>query len=312
MMNKMRYVITICFIFIIVIMQDAVFAEGKDGKIEILMINSDASVGKYNAAGDEFKKSVPYPVFEINLSDSKDMAEYAKMLLKQKSYDLIYCIGTQAYMVAHKHAIKTDIIFSSTINWMRLPVTRRTYGVSNELHTAAQIMLFRFIFPKAKKLCILYSNKFNRQWIKRCRIEAEKIGIEIISQKISEDESLPADFRELLTQVDGFWMISDPVLISGQDRLTKILNLCDQEKVPVFSYSDAFIQYGTVLTVSVDIPTIGRQAAGMAEDLMSGEKIKPKVQFPAGSHITLNLRKVKEYGLKYSEDALGFVNSIIE
>jgi putative ABC transport system substrate-binding protein len=311
MMNKMRHIITMCFIFIVII-PCAVFAEGKDGNIEILMINSDASVGKYTAAGDAFKATVQHTVFEINLSDSKDMAEYAKMLLKHNTYNLIYCIGTKAYMVAHKHARKTDIIFSSTINWMRLPVTRKTYGVSNELHTAAQLMLFCFIFPEVKKLGILYSNRFNRQWLKRCRVEGEKIGIEIIGRKISEGEYLTADFRELLSQVDGFWMISDPVLISGQDRLTKILNLCDQEKVPVFSYSDAFIQYGTVLTVSVDIPTIGRQAAGMAEDLMSGKRIKPKVQFPAGSHITLNLRKVKAYGLKYSEDALGFVNNLIE
>ena len=37
-------------------------------------------------------------------------------------------------------------------------------------------------------------------------------------------------------------------------------------KKPVFSYNSAFASYGTVLMISADIPTIGRQAASLAEE----------------------------------------------
>ena len=86
----------------------------------------------------------------------------------------------------------------------------------------------------------------------------------------------------------------------------------DARKVPVFSYHDVFTEYGAVLIVSVDNPTIGRQAAGIAMEVLSVGKMEEKVQSPAGSHIILNLKKVKEYGLPYKEEALGSVNQIIE
>jgi putative ABC transport system substrate-binding protein len=40
--------------------------------------------------------------------------------------------------------------------------------------------------------------------------------------------------------------------------------------------------------------------------------MEEKVQYPAGSHIILNLKKVKEYGLHYNEEALSVVNQIVE
>ncbi len=279
---------------------------------KILVINSDASVAKYAIAGESFKKAITYPVHEINLSDSKHMASYVKQTLKTHSYDSIYCIGTQAYMAAHKYAGKTDIIFSSAINWRRLPVNKNTYGVSNELHTAAQLMLFRYIFPDIRKIGIFYSDRFNKQWARRCVEEGNKIGIEIICRKITDNDLSPAEFARQFKEIDAFWLISDPVLISGKNRLEKVFNSCHRKKIPVFSYSDAFEKFGTVLTVSVDIPTVGRQVARMAQDLLSTKTINPKVQLPAGSHMTLNLKKVNEYGLNYSEDALALINRIIE
>ena len=50
----------------------------------------------------------------------------------------------------------------------------------------------------------------------------------------------------------------------------------------------------------------------MAKEIISVGKIEEKVQYPAGSHIILNLKKVKEYGLPYKEEALSVVNQIVE
>jgi putative ABC transport system substrate-binding protein len=67
-----------------------------------------------------------------------------------------------------------------------------------------------------------------------------------------------------------------------------------------------------VLTVSVDEATIGRQAADITREILSAGMIEKQVQYPAGSHIILNLKKVKEYAFPYNQDALGIVNQIIE
>ena len=87
---------------------------------------------------------------------------------------------------------------------------------------------------------------------------------------------------------------------------------CDTEKIPIFSYHTAFAKFGAVLAVSADNATIGRQAASIATEVLSGTEIDDKVQFPAGSYIILNLCKVRQYGLEYNEEALDSVNSIID
>ena len=292
------------------LLSPATLAAEKEPKV--LLINSDATVEKYKVAQEEFKKAFARPVLEVNLDDKKWKLPDVEDLFYDEYPDLVYCIGTKAYLVANKYVSKKDIVFSSIINWNRLPITKKTYGVANELHTGMQITLFRYIFPEVKKIGVLYSEKYNSQWFNKARDEAREMGVEIIGKAVSKDKQTASALKELLPDVDALWLISDPVIVSDKKVITEVFKECDARKVPVFSYHDVFTEYGAVLIVSVDNPTIGRQAAGIAMEVLSVGKMEEKVQPPAGSHILLNLKKVKEYGLPYKEEALGSVNQIIE
>ncbi len=279
---------------------------------KVLLINSDATVEKYEKAGNEFKKAMPHPVVEVRLDEKRWKIPDVEDLIYDEDPDLVYCIGTKAYLIANEYAADTNVVFSSIINWMRLPRTERTYGVSNELHPEMQMMLFRHIFPDMKKIGVLYSTQYNSQWFERTREVAKDMGIEIIGQPVSFNKNNISALKELLPEIDALWLISDPVIVSNNRSLMDVLNTCDEKKTPVFSYHDAFAKYGATLIVSVDNPTIGRQAAGIALEVLAGEKMEEKAQYPAGSHIILNLKKVKAYGVGYNEEALSSVNRIIE
>jgi len=216
-------------------------------------------------------------------------------------------------MLAGKYGADKDIVFSSIINWLRLPVTPKTYGVSNELNTEMQIMLLRLIFPNIKRIGVLYSRQYNQEWFTKSCEEAEKMGIKIIGRAVLDNSNAMALLKELLNESDIFWLIPDPAIMSDKQTVFEVLKICDSLKIPIFSYNELFTKYGAILSISADDLTIARQAAGIAVEVLEKKrKINEKVQFPAGTHITLNLKKIKEYGLKYSEDALGAVNSIIE
>jgi putative ABC transport system substrate-binding protein len=284
-----------------------------NSKPKILLINSDTSVQKYKLTQDEFVKAISYPVLKVNLNEKRWKISDVEDLLYDEDPDLIYCIGSKAYFIANRYASKKDIVFSSIINWLRLPMTQKTYGVSNELYTGMQIMLFRYIFPNVKRIGVLYSKQYNSQWFKETGDKAGEMGVKIIGQAVfNRDKDTISILKELLDDIDFFWLISDPVIMSDKKVLLKILKECDAKKVPVFAYHDVFAKYGAVLIVSVDNQTIGRQAAGIATEVLSRDKMEEKVQFPAGSHIILNLKKIKEYDLEYKEEALGSVNYIIE
>ena len=279
---------------------------------KIMVINSNAAVDKYKIAQEEFTKSIPTPVMELDLGDKKLKLQEIEDFLYDEYPDLVYCIGTKAYLIANKFISDRNIVFSSILNWHRLPLATKTYGVSSEFNPEMQLTLYRYIFPGLKKIGVLYSNKYNKQWFNEAQKAAKEMGVEIIGKSLSKRREILPELSELLKEMDALWLISDPVIISDKKTLIEVFKLCDLNKKPILSYHSAFAEHGAVLVVSVDIPTTGRQAAAMSLEVLSDDVVKKKVQLPAGSHIILNLRKANEYGLKYGETALSVVNRIIE
>lgn len=296
------------FVFLLVFL-GALFA---DEIPKILVINSNASVEKYHVAQEEFKQAIVLPVLEVNLEEQKWKISKVEELLYDEYPDLIYCIGTKAYLIAKKYISERHIVFSSIVNWERLPLARKTFGVSNELHPGMQLTLYHYVFPGAKKIGILYSNRYNREWFNSTLELSKEMGIEIVGKPVHKSRHTISSLTELVQKIDALWLISDPVIMSDKETIQSIFDTCDADNVPVFSYHETFAEYGAVLIVSVDDPTIGRQAADIAREVLSDEDSEEKVQLPAGSSIILNLKKVRALGLPYNEAALSTVNKIIE
>ena len=298
----------ICFLFLVFLLSILFADEGP----KIMLINSNASVDKYRVAQEEFRKSISSPVVEIDLGAKRWKLTEIEDLLYDEYPDLIYCIGTKAYLLTNKYISERNIVFSSIINWRRLHLAQKTYGVSNELNPEMQLTLYRYIFPGLKRIGVLYSSKYNRHWFNEAQKAAKEMGVEIIGRSLSKRRNTLPELKELLKEVDALWLISDPVVMSDKESLIEVFKQCDISKIPILSYHDAFAEYGAVLIVSVDNPTTGRQAAAISREVLSGDVVKKKVQLPAGSHIILNLKKANEYGLKYGEMALSVVNRFIE
>lgn len=278
-------------------------------KPKILLINSNASVEKYKVVQDEFKKNISVPTIEINLEAvSGEIPDN----ITSSDAKMVYCIGSKAYSFAAKYFGAKEIIFSSILNYRRLTLTPKTYGISNEPHPRMPAYISRSVFPSVRRIGMLYSKEYTTQWFESIRDQAKELGIGIIGQVVSDPKESESFLKQLLGHCDAIWLISDPLIIPEEKYLVNMLKLCDTHKKPVFSYNEIFAELGAVLIVSVDDPTIGRQAADMASGLLSVQKSDEKIQFPAGSQVILNLKKAKEYGLEYNPNALGLVNTIIK
>jgi len=302
-----RYFIWVLFGLFLIFLPSHVFANRN-----ILVINSNGNVGKYRLVQTEFTKAVSTPVFAIDLKGKIKMTGEIQETIQKANASLVYCIGGKAYSFAGKHLRGHTIIFSSILNWLRLPRSSKTYGISNELHTRMQLYMFRSVFPKIRKIGILYSRQFTLEWFQDAEKQAEELGIDLEGRMVTDKKQTTAMLKKLLPDADAFWLISDPLVMPRKKSLIDILRICDKRQKPVFSYHGAFAHLGAVLIVSADNPTIGKQAADVALTLLSGGEITDKVNPPAGSHITLNLKKVEEYNLQYNSNALGLVNKVLK
>lgn len=283
---------------------------GEKGKV--LILNSDSSVEKYFLAQSEFKPKLAKRIVKVDLGSEWTEESKIKRLIKAENPEVIYCIGSKAYQTAYKYGKMKNIIFSSIIKWRRLPLGSNTYGVALELPPGMQLMTYRYLFPEIKKIGVLYSKTYSAGWLKRAKEAAREVGMEIIAERVKNSENLESALKKLLPEVDVLWLTSDPIVLSGIKEIKKIFQESDAMKKPVFAYDEVFADFGALLVISADIPTIGGQVAGLVDDIISGETGMEKVQSPAGSHITLNTKKVEEYGVKLREGALNSVNRIIK
>jgi putative tryptophan/tyrosine transport system substrate-binding protein len=283
-----------------------------DGPPKIVVLNSDAKIEHYTRAQDEFIQTIAYPVVSLDLEDAQWTMVKLEGYLYDQYPDIVYCIGTKAYLVANKIINEKTIIFSSIINWQRLPITPKTYGINNEIHTGMQLNLVKYLFPQMHKIGVLYSRKYMQQWIKEAEENARELNIDIVSRPITRGSTIVPQLKKMIGKIDAFWLISDPNVVFEKEILFEILKICDQQKIPVISYHRAFAECGAVLAVMVDPATIGRQSADIALEIIAKRNVGEKIQYPAGSNITVNLKKIKEYGTAHSEEALGIANFLIE
>ena len=136
----------ICFIGLVFLISVLSADEGP----KIMVINSNAAVDKYKIAQEGIHQDHFNPCFGNRpLAAKSGKIGEIEDLLYDEYPDLVYCIGTKAYLLANKFISDRNIVFSSVINWHRLPLSQKTYGVSSELNPEMQLTLYRYVFLRA-------------------------------------------------------------------------------------------------------------------------------------------------------------------
>ncbi len=281
---------------------------------KILIVNSDNTVYRYQTIATEFKKVIQqnaYQFIELNLNSHADAEAELKQLIQQENPELIYSIGTKAYLLARDYTHNRKLLFSAAINWQRLGIGQGTYGVSNELGAAQEISLLRYFLPTIKTIGLLYNDNFSREYVESIKKDALAVGINVITKAINEDKEVGDALNGLLPKIELFWIISDPVVLSNKEAVRKIFQSAQQQKKPVYAYSDVYIEQGALLAVSADIDTIGRQSASFVL-MMDKDKVpEGTVQSPAGSTVTLNKCVLDALRLNFNKDALDSINKVV-
>ena len=282
-----------------------------DAASSVLVLNSDRTVEKYFTAQRSFQQSLGAPVIEIDLGKRGTDERLVQKTLDERNPKLIYCIGSKAYLLAHKIAAQHTIIVSSTINWKRLPLGSRTFGVAEELPATMQATYFRHFFPDLQRIGILYSRAHNQEWAQGAIDAGREVGLQMIAVEIERPRDASRALADLFPRIDALWLIPDPVVLPNAQAAQDLFNRAQAAKKPILTYSATFVDLGACFVISPDTPTIGRQAAHLVKDLEQAT-LQPKgFQDPAGSEIVLNLRQARAHGVRVNEDALANVNRII-
>lgn len=281
---------------------------------KVLIVNTDSGVAKYGKIATEFKNkfqknTYQWLEFDLKGQDASENTDLQKIIQKEAP-EFIYCIGSKAYSLSQSYATNETLLFSAAINWQKLNINDKTYGISNELAPEQEITFIKMFFPTVKKIGLLYS-KDTKEYIKTLKNDAEILNMEIIEQQIDNVAEIDSELSELLPKIDLFWLISDPGILNNKESVMKIFQMAKQKQKPVYAYNNVFIKYGAVLSVSPDPVTIGRQSANLMMSLKETNLPAKAVQFPAGSNISLNMCTIETLKMNLNSEALDSVNEFV-
>lgn len=270
-----------------------------------LVVNSDATIAKYAEVQISFVEAFTGLTHVVDLRAAGEAQ--LRRVFAAENFTVVHCIGAAAYQAIAQVARDKPVILSGAINWERLNASRQTRVIAYELPAVTQLTLFRNFFPKLAHIGVAYNRDINRQWFDQAAAAGREVGIEVIGRPVSRAPQVPAALAELTTRVDALWLVPDPVVLEDATAVRGYFDRADAARKPVFTYSTAFADFGATLILAPDTITIGRQAAGLAQDLAAA----PKLSTPAGSEVTLSLKRVQQFGLELNRDALDSVNQLI-
>jgi putative ABC transport system substrate-binding protein len=277
----------------------------------VLVVNTNSEVDRYQRAAAAFTASLSgVETVPLDLTGEANPVDILQDLMNARKFDAVYCIGAKALGSVDYIDRGIPVVYSSVLNWRQFAGQPNYFGVASEVAPEAQLAWFKYFFPELRKVGVLYSEA-NRKLIADAHVSAGALSMELEAVEIEAPTQLVASLTELARRVDVIWLISDPIVLSSPANTQKMFAYANERKIPVFAYNRFFVDLGAVLSITADLPTTGRQAALIMQKLLSRGQIPDSVQFPAGTTITLNMDKARDYQLKLNESALDSVNEII-
>lgn len=283
---------------------------------KILLVNSNRAIPRYNTAEQAFTEVLTEALenellISINLENDERPTETLQDILNQHRFSAIYCIGAKALGSVDYIGPALPVVYSSVLNWRKFQNKPGYFGVTSEVAPAAQLAWFKHFFPSVKRIGILYSED-NQALITDAAKSANSLSLTLQSELINHKSDRNPQISRLLNQVDALWVLPDPLILDSEKHTVQLFELAHKVRKPIFTYNSFFMGFGATLSINADLATTGRQAALLIQTLHEQGAPTSGVQFPAGSSISLNLRKVSDNNLELNIEAFSSVNELLD
>lgn len=218
--------------------------------------------------------------------------------LRAERPDLIIAVGLKAALAAKLEIFDSPIVVCMVMAPKSYEFTApNLYGVYMRAPMEQQLAALHAVIPQAKRVGLLYDERFTGSMIQDAARHAEKQGLQLIPALIAAPDDLPAALRLLIPRIDALWLIQDQTVITEQS-VRFILETTLDTKVPVFAFSTTLVQQGAFGALVVDATDAGRQAGHIGRRLLRKEPMRgPRFVPPEKTELALNLNVASYLGL---------------
>ncbi|WP_353093326.1 ABC transporter substrate-binding protein [Tissierella praeacuta] len=192
--------------------------------------------------------------------------------------DLIYAIATPAVQSAKQATKDIPILFSAVTDPVKSEIVEdwnnvggNITGTSDMAPTASQLKMFKEINPNIKTIGILYNtNEANSEiQIEEVKNLAPTEGLEVVTIGVNNINELPQAVDSLLNKVDAVYALSDNLIASSVELLSR--KLIDKKIISVCA-EETQVKGGILITNGLSYYELGKQTAKMAKEILVDKK----------------------------------------
>lgn len=242
-------------------------------------------------------------VRELRLKDEEGIEK-----ILQRPADVVVAIGTTAFRkvrtIKDLPVVYTMVMPTETARSLPPNIS----GVSMNVSPEASLSAIREVFPKAKRVGLIYDPQHTASFVEEAVRAAGAAGVELVVKQVHNPSEVPGSLDSLRDRMDVFWMLPDPTLVTVE-TIDYLLRFSFQHDLPVFSFSKKYVEMGAVAALDLDLYDMGVQAGEMAS-VLAASGAGPVRVYARKSHLLVNAKVASKMGLRIQSELMKKVKNV--
>lgn len=197
-----------------------------------------------------------------------DYSESDLLRIAREEHPLaIVTLGDKALEAARK-VRQTPVVALMSLKF-RGSSSNQQYLTGVEVQAAPERYLPLFSAHRVRRIGVVASAVNSGAYLRHARRSASGFGIELVVREVHTAREVATQLETLAGGVDALWMLPDPIS-AGSEAADAHFIFSAAHKVPVITFSSAYLTSGAAIALDSDRFEMGRQGGEMVSTLMTG------------------------------------------
>ena len=236
-----------------------------------------------------------------------------------QNLDLILTIATPNAQAAANVITETPVLFTAVtdpleaglVDSMEVPGGNLT-GTTDMNPVAKQIELIKEFIPELSDLGVLYNPGEVNSVVQVDLVKetTAEMGINLHEGTVSNSSEVSLAASSLVGDVDAIYVPTDNIIVSA---LPSVLNITNQNNIPVFASENGQVRQGAIATLGIDYKLLGIQTGKMAAKVLNGANpAEMSVESSDELKLYLNTKAAENLGLEVPQAVLDRANVVYD
>ncbi|MCS6896600.1 MAG: hypothetical protein NZM29_01385 [Nitrospira sp.] len=265
---------------------------------EVAILKS-ANIAAYNQAVIGFKSSMPPDTIfvEYDLKGDSNVGRAYAAKIRASGANLVLAVGAKAAIAARLEILDIPVVYSMVLHPAKYDLKApNMVGVTVKPMIGQQLGTLRTIMPNLKRIGYLYDPGKTPPLPIEAVALARQLGMTFVERRVRTTEEVPPALRELLPDIDALWLLSDSTVLT-EESFSFLLNAAFDRRIPVIGFDPEFSRRGALISFWIDPADIGREAASIAQTLLSETTATATKSFSPRQRMALNLGTAQYLGI---------------